>query len=130
MSGNSATGTGGGIYSFASGLTLTNSTVSGNGTDGNGGGIFNNGLLMLTNSTVSGNSASSGGGIRFIIVRRRRQANLFNATITNNEAAVIGGGVSMYRAPPSTSKTRYSLEILHLDCPPTARVLSIQMAIT
>ena len=97
MSGNSATGTGGGIYSFASGITLTNSTVSGNGTDGNGGGIFNNGLLMLTNSTVSGNSASSGGGIynAFIIFVKigGGKANLFNATITNNEAAVIGGGV-------------------------------------
>jgi hypothetical protein len=71
VTGNTAAGDGGGIWS--SGGTITNSTISGNTAGRNGGGIyraysyvlggsfFNN--LEVIDSTVSGNTASSGGGI-------------------------------------------------------------------
>ena len=77
LSGNSATGVGGGLTDFGGGifntgtLTVTNSTLSGNSAtgvgvvSGSGGGIFNDlGTVTVTNSTMSGNSASfAGGGI-------------------------------------------------------------------
>jgi CSLREA domain-containing protein len=98
VSGNSGA-FGGGIANNNGSLTLNNSTVSGNSAGDNGGGIDNGPLSTLTliNSTVSGNSGG-GGGIynsgdsRFI---PGGEANLFNATITNNEAgSITGGGVS------------------------------------
>ena len=44
--------------------TLTNCTVSGNSASGSGGGLVNffHGTTTLTNCTVSGNSAKDGGG--------------------------------------------------------------------
>jgi predicted outer membrane repeat protein len=54
VSGNSASDSGGGIYSGT--LTLTNSMVNGN-SGGFGAGIFNHGTLTLINSAVSGNTA-------------------------------------------------------------------------
>jgi hypothetical protein len=70
VSGNSTAGNlalGGGIYSAADDVTLTQSTVSGNTAGGLGGGIFSRDNVTLTESTVSGNSTSgdgdSGGGI-------------------------------------------------------------------
>ena len=77
-------------------MTLTNSTVSGNSATGFGGGICNSGTLTLTNSTVSGNSAGENGGG---ILNNDGIANLFNGTITDNRADAdldgsgIGGGV-------------------------------------
>jgi hypothetical protein len=105
VSGNNSGGFGGGgIYNTGI-LTVTNSTVSGNlarapvppgVARGIGGGIYNSGILMVTNSTVSGNGAFvDGGGI----YNEYGTANLFNATITNNQADAnfdgsgVGGGV-------------------------------------
>jgi hypothetical protein len=70
ISGNGATGEGGGIYNSGGNVTVTNSTISGNNSAGRGGGISNvAGGVTLTNSTVTGNTATSpfgpvrGGGI-------------------------------------------------------------------
>ena len=83
--------TGAGIYNSGI-LTLINSTVSGNSTQGGtpstGGGIYNSGTLTLVNSTVSGNSAAQGGGI----YNEDGITNLFNVTITNNQADDKSGG--------------------------------------
>ena len=89
MSGNSAQGgilKGGGIYNSGA-LTLINSTVSSNSAR-NGGGIYNSGTLTFVNSTVSGNSAAQGGGI----YNDDGITNLFNVTITNNQADDKSGG--------------------------------------
>ena len=53
-----------------------------------GGGIYNSGTLTLVNSTVSGNSAAQGGGI----YNEDGITNLFNVTITNNQADDKSGG--------------------------------------
>ena len=83
--------TGAGIYNSGI-LTLINSTVSGNSTSrrdpSTGGGIYNSGTLTLVNSTVSGNSAAQGGGI----YNDDGITNLFNVTITNNQADDKSGG--------------------------------------
>lgn len=63
VSGNSATGDGGGIYNVAGkSLTITNCTISGNSTGNNGGGIFNDGSgnVTVSNSTITGNTAGTG----------------------------------------------------------------------
>lgn len=61
LSGNSATGGGGGIISWGT-LTISNSTISGNSSLYGGGGIINSqgSTLMLGNSVVAGNTAPTG----------------------------------------------------------------------
>lgn len=65
ISGNSATGEGGGIYAgfpYSTSVTIVNSTISGNSAE-NGGGIKNEeASIHLHNTTVTGNSATDNGG--------------------------------------------------------------------
>jgi len=90
VSGNTANGAGGGIYSRYdfSVLTVTNSTVSGNDARGgsSGGGIYNAGTGAVTNSTVSDNFANQGGGIFQI-----GNMTLTNITVSDNFANEGGG---------------------------------------
>ena len=76
VSGNTATGSGGGIYSTGN-LTVTNSAVSGNSTPRDGGGILPRKRAprrVVTNSTINGNSADgNGGGIFGSNLTRDRQ---------------------------------------------------------
>jgi len=54
----------GGAIAFSTGtLSIINSTLSGNSASGNGGGVYSTGTLTVTNNTLSGNSATGGGGI-------------------------------------------------------------------
>lgn len=94
LSGNSAGGSGGGIYNSAGTLTLINSTLSGNvatSNSGGGGGIYNNaiGTLTLTDSTLSGNvtTSNSGGGIY--------NAGMLTVTLStlSGNSAKAGGGI-------------------------------------
>ena len=67
VSGNTAIYVGGGIYSMAGTLNLSNTTVSGNTAFGNGGGIYNFWGPLSLSGTVSGNSAGwYGGGIYMV----------------------------------------------------------------
>jgi hypothetical protein len=63
VTGNHATGRGGGIYNSTGTMTLNNSIVSNNTAAADGGGIFSRARLNLNNSWVIGNIAASGGGI-------------------------------------------------------------------
>ena len=77
-------------------MTLTNSTVSGNSTDRRRRRHHKRGtwhIMTLINSTVSGNRADlrGGGGIN-----NSGTANLFNATIANNEAGVTVEGCQQW----------------------------------
>lgn len=82
-------GSGGGVYSAAFTLTLTNSTVSDNAADAKGGGVYSRGdSLTLTNSTISNNAADGGGGMSIFT----DTATLVNNTITGNSARYGNGG--------------------------------------
>jgi len=92
VSGNKATGSGGGILNALSGmLTVSNSTVSGNTATGdNGGGIDNEGTLTLINSIVLGNTSTGygGGGIS-----NGGTLTLSNSTVSGNTSTGYGGGI-------------------------------------
>ncbi|MDD5597730.1 MAG: choice-of-anchor Q domain-containing protein, partial [Victivallaceae bacterium] len=105
ITGNTATGSGGGIYLAGSSTATVAMTTVGNNTAGiNGGGIYNNSnSLDLINTTVSGNTAANrGGGIYFA---NSGSLTLTYVTVANNIAsyggssavATDGGGVYMYR---------------------------------
>ncbi|MCY2992804.1 MAG: right-handed parallel beta-helix repeat-containing protein, partial [Planctomycetota bacterium] len=62
--GNSATGSGGGIYASSGTLTVVNSIFSGNSAGSSGGGIYgSSGSLTVTNSTFVANTAGSASAI-------------------------------------------------------------------
>ncbi len=86
-------GFGGGIYSFGN-TTIKSSTLSGNTATGRGGGVYSslNPTISVTNSTLSGNTAGTlGGGIAVV-----GTLNLANSTVTGNEAVQSGGGISAF----------------------------------
>jgi hypothetical protein len=85
LSGNTAYGFGGGIYSVQSNVTVSNSTLSGNDAV-RGGGIWQRGYLDLSNSTLTGNSAVNGGGIYGY---RFRSATINNTIIANSTGTDI-----------------------------------------
>ena len=91
ISGNTASNVGGGIFFVRGALSLNNSTVTSNNAT-EGGGIYNtsNGNTTITNSTISGNTATSlGGGIRNV---SSGSVTLVNSTISGNSANFGGGG--------------------------------------
>ncbi len=77
--------------------TLTNCTISGNNATGVGGGLSNDlgGTATLTNCTVSGNSSkrapgiAGGGGLSNFY----GTATLTNCTVSGNSATSCGGGL-------------------------------------
>ena len=95
MSGNSATGGGGGILHVSGPLTLTDATVRNNSAQ-LGGGIYNyddpshkGDSLTLTRSTVRDNIAENGGGVATI----GGTVDLNGSTISRNVATGYGGGI-------------------------------------
>jgi hypothetical protein len=93
ISGNSATGSGAGIFNNYGTLTLNRSTISANNADDAGGGIYTDGPLTLTNSTISGNSAGGNGGG---IVGFDGSITLNNSTVSGNTTGGAGGGILSY----------------------------------
>jgi hypothetical protein len=87
---------GGGLYNNGT-LSLTDCTVSGNFASGFGGGLYNiGGTLSLTDATISGNSVYSssnftaGGGLA---TAQGGTATLTNVTVYGNSGAGYGGGL-------------------------------------
>jgi hypothetical protein len=92
VAGNSASGSvfanGGGIS--ASGLNLSESTVSNNTSDAQGGGIFGSGSIV--NSTISGNTSfTHGGGASTSGI-----LSLLHVTIADNRALAGGNGLDQF----------------------------------
>jgi predicted outer membrane repeat protein len=89
VTGNSAQGDGGGIYS--AGVLSTNALrVSDNSADTAGGGIYTEGPASLTNTTIRDNTAEGGGGV---FGAGSSVVNFVGATLSGNKA-VVGGGIS------------------------------------
>ncbi len=63
ISGNVAVKGGGIATGGPDTLSLTNDTITGNSATGTGGGLYGNGTTILSNCTITGNTASSGGGL-------------------------------------------------------------------
>jgi hypothetical protein len=109
LTGNSATGSGGGIFSDAavpapgrttpSGVTIINSAVVNNSTSGAGsaGGIdVESSSLFVQNSTLSGNESTNGSNVGGILFKGSF-ATISNSTIANNVATGAGeaGGLDV-----------------------------------
>ncbi|HOU40293.1 MAG TPA: choice-of-anchor Q domain-containing protein [Promineifilum sp.] len=114
LSGNAATGAGGGVHATASGggtakLTLFNATLSGNSAGGAGGGLSlaTNGGATGANvvyTTLAGNTANGGGG--GIHTAGSASATLTATIITNG----AGAGPDCVRAGGSIISTGYTLD--------------------
>jgi hypothetical protein len=94
ISGNTATGKGGGIYGHYGAIMLTNSRVSNNQSQSDGAGIHStNNRLTVSRSTIADNTAvgdfPNGGGI-FI---QFGDLVVANSTISGNSATRRGGGI-------------------------------------
>lgn len=92
-------GSGGGIKIGFATLTLINTVVRNNTAEELGAGIDNSGALTLIDSEISGNTVSGGisllqrgGGIASV---GERGLTIINSTISNNFAAVTGGGLGL-----------------------------------
>jgi len=91
ISGNTASGFGGGVSSLAY-FTMTGGEISGNTVSGSGGGVHNTSYFTMTGGKISGNTASSSGGG----VLNSGAQNTFTMTegeISGNTATGSGGGV-------------------------------------
>jgi hypothetical protein len=88
LSGNSATGFGGGLVNYGS-LTLGDSALSDNSSAA-GGGLFNYGTLTVSSSTLAGNSAVYGGG--GIYNWEGGALTVSNSTLSGN-SSYQGGGI-------------------------------------
>jgi predicted outer membrane repeat protein len=89
LSGNSAQGDGGGLYTAAP-LSATGLTVSGNTSSTNGGGIYNEGNTSILSSVISNNTAEGGGGF----FGTGSNTVDFKGVTLNGNKAVGGGGIS------------------------------------
>lgn len=98
LTGNTATGNGGGLFAdgFAMTLTVRNSTISGN-TGRTGGGAYvedTGGATVFDTVVIDRNTASAAGGGVFLY-DPDNDVVVNNATITNNTAQK-GGGIYLY----------------------------------
>lgn len=96
VTGNSATGTGGGIGADWTQIYITESTISGNTAVSGGGVHVTDGALSLTESTVANNSATANGSGGGISTARGTNVTLTDCLVVNNEAAGSGGGAYLY----------------------------------
>jgi parallel beta-helix repeat protein/predicted outer membrane repeat protein len=112
FSGNSTTGSGGGMYNEGSSPSLLSCIFSGNSAYRNGGGMYNRyrSQPSLTNCIFSGNSTNYGGGMESLDDSR---PTLFNCTFSANFATASGGGISS----PQNSITKLVNCILWADAP-------------
>jgi hypothetical protein len=101
LSGNTATGAGGGVLSSPKyGLTVDNAVVSGNSAGSGGGMEIGAGgskysPVKITETTVSGNQAGHGAGIHLLGISEGNKATIARSTISGNDggAGSWGGGI-------------------------------------
>jgi hypothetical protein len=102
----SINGSGGGIYSKYTDLTLTDTVVSGNSSteaSGQGGGVaVYHGTLTADRSTISGNTVPNGNGFGGGIWTDAAPAVIRNSTISGNTSNDDGGGFYVSQVPVPT----------------------------
>ncbi|HAP75964.1 MAG TPA: hypothetical protein DCR14_07775 [Acidimicrobiaceae bacterium] len=100
VTGNTATGDGGGLWldGFNMTVTIRDSVISGNSATDDGGGIYvedTGGELRIERTVVSGNAAGyDGGGIYFY--DPDAAVTIVDSEISNNTAVSNGGGIYLY----------------------------------
>lgn len=77
-------------YCNISATTITKSTISGNKATGNGGGINSYCNLVVLESTIAENTASNGAGLWS---SQYKHAKILDSTVRGNTAGVEGGGL-------------------------------------
>jgi uncharacterized repeat protein (TIGR01451 family)/CSLREA domain-containing protein len=96
-------GDGGAIFDDNENLTLDQVVITGNTAFGSGGGIYVNAYyspaIRITNSTISGNTAMSGDGggldVYYALYGSTPSVYLKNDTFTGNSAAYTGGAINV-----------------------------------
>lgn len=109
LSGNTATGNGGGVSNYGQ-VTLSGSTLQSNVAANLGGALYNSGggLNGLYNCTINANTAANGGGIANG-GRNETALKLSDCTVSSNTATTAGGGLFNSRNSKLTlSKTTVS----------------------
>ena len=113
ISGNRATGDGGGayLYELYGAVEIENTTIADN-TAGDDGGesffltrLYDDGHFTMRNSTVEGNRAEDGGGLFLYYIEGN--ARIVNSTVSGNTASDEGGGVYLYDSPSTLSVVRF-----------------------
>ncbi|GIM87161.1 hypothetical protein Sar04_38970 [Salinispora arenicola] len=86
---------GGGIGDFNATTTVTDSTIVGNTAAATGGGVFTEGRLTLRHVDLVGNHASSdgGGGLNIQNILGTSVATIEDSKIANNSTRGVGGGI-------------------------------------
>jgi len=103
ISGNMATGNGGGVaynatsYAYNNRLVLDNGAVISGNTANNGGGIYSScAFITVTDGSIEGNAASVSGGGIYAFGGAGNASTLFinnNGTVSGNTAGTYGGGI-------------------------------------
>jgi hypothetical protein len=95
ISNNTSNTWAGGVFLGGGGTgSISNSTISGNTSGYQGGGIYSDAVsLKLTNVTIDGNTGVFGGGLYFRGSNDPRPLIINNVTISGNHATNAGGGV-------------------------------------
>ncbi len=96
---------GGGVFNNGGTLNISTATISNNsatGAAGTGGGILNisGGMMAIETSTISGNTSNAGAGIH-----NDGSMTITNSTITNNTAAIDGGGYAQMNSSNTVTIT-------------------------
>jgi predicted outer membrane repeat protein len=102
VSGSTADGPGGAIFTLDGDVTIVNSTLTGNRADDRGGAIAGEAAVTIVNSTISRNLAVAhvGGG-----VWSRGDMYVANSTVSDNYAEAKGGGLHAAGALTLVSST-------------------------
>ncbi len=105
VSGNTANGTGGGLFLKGPTINLRMHDQRQHGDWGDGGGLANpgTGTATLTNCIVSGNTATQ--GRRRLDESRHGHGHLTDCTISGNTAGTAGGGLANYGTATLTNCT-------------------------
>ena len=105
FSGNTAEISGGGMYNYQGDSTMTDVVFIGNYAATLGGGLFNRGDVTLTNAAFIGNTAdSSGGGVD----NYEGSLTLTNGAFSGNIADTTGGGLFNYRSDATLTNVTFS----------------------